>query len=320
MLTLYLMQAIVPAVLIAWLALAPPRNVVGFWAQGLSIGVALVAIRLTGIWMFPPWWAPYVFGALLIASVLGGLMKHQARWLWPRGFVGWLSVSGFSVLALYAANETRVALLARELPEYRSINLSSPFGSGTYFVANGGSAPSLNTHASMLDQSTVQHRPFWGTAYGVDLVALDRWGFRSNGIMPHDPNHYRIFGRAVIAPCAGEVIVAVDGLPDMQVPQADSAHLAGNHVILRCPGADILLGHFQNGSVLVRVGQHLVAGDPIAQVGNSGNTSEPHLHINAQGPGTAKAPFSGTPIPIRINGRYLVRNDRFEVQTPGGQP
>jgi murein DD-endopeptidase MepM/ murein hydrolase activator NlpD len=58
----------------------------------------------------------------------------------------------------------------------------------------------------------------------------------------------------------------------------------------------------------------------IAQVGNSGNTSEPHLHINAQVSGTANAPFSGAPIPIRINGRYLVRNDRFVVQERGGRP
>ena len=106
----------------------------------------------------------------------------------------------------------------------------------------------------------------------------------------------------------------------MPVPQADTDHLAGNHVILRCAGADILLGHFRKGSVLVGVGWKLSVRDAIAEVGNSGNTSEPHLHINAQEPGTAEAPFAGVPIPIRINGRYLVRNDRFEVRTQGDQP
>jgi murein DD-endopeptidase MepM/ murein hydrolase activator NlpD len=149
---------------------------------------------------------------------------------------------------------------------------------------------------------------------------MDRWGFRADGVMPAQSGRYEIFGRPVIAPCAGSVIVAVDGLPDMQVPQVDSDHLAGNHVILRCAGADILLGHFRQGSLLVRVGQNLVVGEAIAQVGNSGNTSEPHLHVNAQARGTADAPFSGAPIPIRIDGRYLRRNDRLVVQTTGDRP
>lgn len=319
-LTLYLLQAFSPLGLIGWLAFAPPGSAAGFWTQALSIGVALVAISLTGIWTFPPWWAPYVFGALLLASVVGGLGKHDARSFWPHGFIGWISMAGFAVLALYAANEIRVALPARVIPSGRSIDLSSPLGPGAYFVANGGAAPSVNAHATLLDQSIARHRPFWGTAHGVDLVALDRWGFRADGIMPADPDRYVIFGRPVIAPCAGVVVAAVDGLPDMPVPQADTDHLAGNHVILRCAGADILLGHLREGSVLVGVGRKLSARDAIAEVGNSGNTSEPHLHINAQEPGTAEAPFSGAPIPIRINGRYLVRNDRFEVRAQGDQP
>jgi hypothetical protein len=320
MLTLYLLQALVPLVLIAWLTFLPPRSTVGFWTQAISIAVALVAIGLTGIWTFPPWWTPYVFGLLLLVSVVGGVVKNRTRSFLPQGSMGWLSAAGFLILALYGANEIRIALPARAMPLGRSIDLSSPLGPGAYLVANGGAALSVNAHAELLDQSVARHRPYWGTAHGVDLVAIDQWGLRADGMMPPAPTAYRIFGRSVIAPCAGKVIVAVDGLPDMPVPRVDSDHLAGNHAILRCPGADILLGHFRKGSLLVGVGQNLGVGEPIAQVGNSGNTSEPHLHINAQVPGTADAPFSGAPIPIRINGRYLARNDRLVVQTAAERP
>jgi len=320
MLILYLLQALVPLALIAWLAFLPPRSTVGFWTQSISIAVALVAISLTGIWTFPPWWMPYVFGALLLASVVAGVVKNRTRSFLPQGSIGWLSAAGFLVLALYAANEIRVSLPARAMPLGRSIDLASPLGPGAYLVANGGAALSINAHAELLDQSVARHRPYWGTAHGVDLVAIDRRGFRADGAMPAQPGRYEIFGRSVIAPCAGKVIVAVDGLPDMPVPQIDRNHLAGNHVILRCAGADILLGHFRKGSLLVRLGQTLGVGEAIAQVGNSGNTSEPHLHINAQEPGTADAPFSGAPIPIRINGRYLARNDRLVVQTTAERP
>ena len=320
MLTLYALQTIIPVVLIAWLAFAPPRSAVGFWTQSLATVQGLVAISLTGIWTFPPWWAPYLFGVLLCASVIRGVVTRYGRTLWPKHAIGWLSFVMFASLALYAANETRVAIAARSIPDGRFISLSTPLGPGTYLVANGGTSPSVNAHATLLDQSFTQHRPYWGTAHGVDLVALDRWGFRADGIMPADPSRYVIFGRPVIAPCDGKVMVAIDGPPDMQVPQVDRDHLAGNHVILHCAGADILLGHFREGSVRVKAGQTLAVGDAIAQVGNSGNSSEPHLHINAQEPGTAAAPFSGAPIPIRIEGRYLVRNDRYDIRTQGGQP
>ncbi len=319
MLPLYLLQTVLPLVLIGWLAFAPPRSVIGFWTQSLAIGFTLFTASLTGIWAFPPWWAPYVFAALLFASVIRVIIR-QRQTLWPKHVIGWLSLAVFASLALYAFNEARVALAARALPGDRSIDLASPLGPGEYLVANGGAAPAVNAHATLLDQSIARRRPYWGTAHGVDLVALDRWGFRADGIMPAEPSRYAIFGRPVITPCAGEVVAAVDGLPDMRVPQADRAHLAGNHVILRCASADILLGHFRKASLLVRVGQRLSVGDAIAEVGNSGNTSEPHLHINAMQPGTADAPFAGAPVPIRINGRYLVRNDRFEIPTRSGQP
>jgi len=315
MMTLYMLQTVVPSVLVAWLAFAPPASAAGFWTQALATGAGLLGISRIGILAFPPWWAIYALAALLLGVILGGLARRRQRQLWPQAVLGWLSLVGFVALGLYAANESRIAFAAVQMPSGPRLELASPLAPGVYLVANGGNALSVNAHASLLDQSIAAHRPFWGTAHGVDLIALDRWGLRAEGFMPADPQRYVIFGRRVISPCAGVVLVAVDGLPDMQVPQMDRAHPAGNHVILRGADVDILLGHFRKGSLLVKVGQTLVVGEAIAQVGNSGNSSEPHLHIHAQEPGTADAPFSGAPIPIRILGRYLVRNDHLKTLT-----
>lgn len=320
MLTLYFLQAIVPLVLIAWLAFAPPNNIVGFWTQVLAISIGLWAISVTGIWTFPPWWAPYGFALLLFAATISGVARQRIQPFWPQGVKGWLSLALFGALGLYAANDARLAFALSGTPTGRVINLASPLGPGKYLVANGGAAPSINAHAAFLDQSVVPRRRYWGTGHGVDLVAIDRWGLRADGVMPPNPARYRIFGRTVIAPCGGDVIAALDRLPDMVVPKADAGHLAGNHVILRCGDVHILLGHFQKGSLRVTRGQKLRTGAKIALAGNSGNTSEPHLHIHAQLPGTTETPFSGKPIPIRINGLYLARNDRFAVQTLQSQP
>lgn len=312
MLILYLLQAIVPLALIIWLAFAPPSTV-GFWVQAIAAGLAFVMIGMVGIWTFPPWWALYALGVFLAGVAVWSLSRRRRLTRWPQRPFEWLSFAGFLALGIYSADVIRLALPAMIAPRERSVDLASPLGPGTYLIANGGAAPSVNAHAGLLDPTVSAHRLYRGTAHGVDLVALDRWGLRADGLMPTDPDRYVIFGRPIIAPCAGKVIAAVDGLPDLQVPQMDQSHLAGNHIILRCAVADILLGHFHKGSVRVRIGQKLVVGDAVAEVGNSGNTSEPHLHINAQERGTVDGPFAGAPIPIRIEGRYLVRNDRFVV-------
>jgi len=60
--------------------------------------------------------------------------------------------------------------------------------------------------------------------------------------------------------------------------------MEGNHVYIKIDemGTFLLLNHLKKGSVLVKVGDHVNEGDIIGKVGNSGSTSEPHLHIQHQ--------------------------------------
>lgn len=321
MLVLYLAQAAVPLVLIAWIVVAPPRSHIGFWVQVLATGLSVYAVARLGLWLFPPWWTPTALGVLLVLAIgrrwVGRARArgdgHVPAAFAPTGPAGWAVLGAFVALGLFATTETRSALAGNRAPAGALARLNAPLGAGRYLVANGGASLQLNAHIDALDQTVAAHRGFHGTAYGIDLVAIDVMGFRADGIMPADPARYRIFGMPVMAPCAGRVIRAVDGLPDMRAPEVDEKNLAGNHVILRCGAVEIVLAHFRRGSVRVRPGQAVGVGTPLAQVGNSGASSEPHLHIHAQRPGTASAPFSGGPIPSLIEGRFLVRNDRFDV-------
>lgn len=315
MFIIYILQAVVPIALIGWILFAPQRSLIGFWTQILATAIGLIALGLTGILLFPPWWAPWAFALLLIGASLIALRRRPPTTVIPQGVVAWIVTIVFSVFALFCANQIGLAYVAAQTPSGGSIVLASPLAAGRYLIINGGATTALNAHADALDQSIVAHRAFYGTAYGVDFVAIDRFGLRADGIMPTDPRHYRIFGTPVVAPCAGTVIAAVDGLPDMDVPKLDEKHLAGNHVILRCGGVDILLAHFRRGSVQVKFGAQVAVGAPVAKVGNSGATSEPHLHIHAQRPGTKATPFSGQPIPLMIDDQYFVRNARFDNNT-----
>lgn len=138
---------------------------------------------------------------------------------------------------------------------------------------------------------------------GVDIVKLDGAGLRARGILPSDPRQYAICGQPLYAPCEGRVIRAEDGAPEMPPPRADRVHMAGNHVILECGEAWILLGHMQKGTVRVHQGEKVAIGDMLGRVGNNGSTGEPHLHIHAQQRGTADQPLSGDPLPLRFGER-----------------
>jgi hypothetical protein len=205
------------------------------------------------------------------------------------------------------------ALIGRQ-PHADPIDLAFPLNNGTYLVVNGGSHLLINAHLNTLKGD--RFRAYRGQSFGVDLVRINRVGLRAPGWLPADPTVYVIFGDPVFAPCPGRVVVASDGAPDMPPPQPDRSHMAGNHVMLDCAGTWVLLGHLQRGTVAVHMGQIVKTGDYLGRVGNSGNTSEPHLHVHAQRPGTDAEPLSGDPVPIRLAGRYLARNDHVSVTSP----
>ena len=108
-------------------------------------------------------------------------------------------------------------------------------------------------------------------------------------------------------------MVAVDGLPDMPVPEYDRQHLAGNNVILACGDVRIAMAHFKQGSRRVKTGAAAQVGQALGEVGNSGGSNEPHLHIHAQRPGPPGAPMGGEPLPMAFNGRFLVRGGRIDL-------
>lgn len=171
-------------------------------------------------------------------------------------------------------------------------------------MANGRSNILLNPRQGALESNRLR-----GESYAHNIVKLNQIGVRASGILPPDPSRYAIFGDPVYAPCSGVVIQVENTLPDLSPPLADRNHLPGNHVLLDCDGLWVLLAHLKQGSVAAMQGDRMWEGQLLGQIGNSGNTSEPHLHIHAQRPGSMEMPFGGDPVPMVFNGRYLARND-----------
>ncbi len=88
-------------------------------------------------------------------------------------------------------------------------------------------------------------------------------------------------------------------------PKSDPENPAGNHVVVDCAGIYVELAHLRKGSLLAENGARLSVSDQIGRVGNSGNTTEPHLHVHGFDPETKRA------IAMEFDGRWPVRNRVF---------
>lgn len=95
---------------------------------------------------------------------------------------------------------------------------------------------------------------------------------------------YGIYGAKVMAPASGTVVSINNDEKDLVPGSDDFQSMAGNHIYLRLDetGTLLVLAHLKKGSIKVKEGQHVNEGEFLAQVGNSGSSSEPHLHIHHQ--------------------------------------
>lgn len=304
------LQIVLPLLLIAGLAISPPRNRLGFFLQALVTAITLVAIARLGVWMFPPWWTPYLYGMLLVVALGIGIRRLQPLQPLPSHGLGWVVIVAFVAFGVFVGNAAWQSWAGRIPPPVPVVDLTFPLQGGEYLIVHGGSNLQINPHMKTLDESVPRFHAYRGQSYGVDILKIDRFGLRANGMLPDDLAAYRIYGEPVVAPCAGTIVQAIDGFPDMLIPQVDPQNRAGNHVILRCGEVDVLLAHFRPQSLAVQAGMTVQVGDLLAEVGNSGASNEPHLHISAQRPGSPDAPLSGEPLPMRFAGQFLIRGDR----------
>lgn len=269
------------------------------WWTGLALVIAVTSWSfVVGRWDIVGYYIRFVLPVLTLAVALFAWRRtrRNVRDL-PRGGAGSFSVVLNVVLTLIIGAQAVLGVAGFSITK-PAVELEFPLQNGTYYVIQGGRTTLINYHAAYAAQ-----------AYALDISRLNMFGYRAAGIYPAALPKYTIFGEPVYSPCTGEVIVARDGLPDHTPPVSDPHRPEGNFVVIRCQGIDVVLAHLQEHSVLVSEGELVEAGQLLGRVGNSGNTTEPHLHIHAE---RWSASSDGTEekvgVPIRFNGRFLGRN------------
>jgi murein DD-endopeptidase len=122
--------------------------------------------------------------------------------------------------------------------------------------------------------------------FAIDWVNLGANGRTFDGDQNENKTHYA-YGRDVLAVAEATVATVKDGIPE-NVPGINSRAVpitletvGGNHIILDLGrGQFAFYAHLQPGSIRVKVGEQVKPGQVMALVGNTGNSTEPHLHFH----------------------------------------
>jgi len=152
---------------------------------------------------------------------------------------------------------------------------------GRWFVMAGGDTINVNHH--MVERSQ------W---FAIDFMktggARHRAVTKNRGTSPED---FYSWGQAVLSPVRGVVRKTHDGERDNPVGTHDKQNAFGNYVVIEAgPSEFVYLAHLQKGSVAVKEGDTISAGQPVGKCGNSGNTDGPHIHMHVQ---SQLKPYSG---------------------------
>ncbi|MGZ4963168.1 MAG: M23 family metallopeptidase [Limisphaerales bacterium] len=173
------------------------------------------------------------------------------------------------------------------------IVLDSPM-KGVMCVVQGGNDRLINHHYSLEPQR-----------YALDIfkVAENVQQVRDWKIMNEDAG----FGQTVYSPCSGRVAYVESDNQDNETGKTDIGRVTGNYISIEvAKDRYVSVANLKQDSTTVKVGDTVKSGDPIAQCGNSGDTSGPHIHIQVQS--TPEFNYESETFPIAFH--HVLRGDR----------
>ena len=202
-----------------------------------------------------------------------------------------------------AVPDVRIPVVARP-----PLVLGPPLRGAGWMAANGPANDSAHRRALI----PVGGRARIAQRFAIDWVKLGDDGASFHGD-PKKNESYLAYGVDALAVGDGVVTETKDGIPQ-NVPGPSSRAvpitletIGGNHVILDLGGGRFAFyAHLQPGSLKVKLGDHVRRGQVLGLVGNSGNSTEPHLHFHLE---DASSPLGAEGLPYAL--------DSFQLEAPG---
>ncbi|MGN9810953.1 M23 family metallopeptidase [Micromonospora sp. BQ11] len=219
--------------------------------------------------------------------------------------------------------------LPPQSPMSQEIEISLPF-TGRWLARN---SPARRVPSHGID--------LLGERYAIDFIGVDdhrrtadRRDWRTV-LATEPPERFFAFGRPILAPAEGTVVAVHDGELDHAGRRSQLAlvpyvlgqmgrlrqgvgAIAGNHLIIALRNSDAFVGlaHLRAGSIRVRVGDRVTTGQPLADCGNSGNSTQPHVHVQVMDSADLTV-ARGIPIAFRHFREWSRGARQFQVRESG---
>lgn len=273
------------------------------WILLVSVtSVYLAYMYRVGAWALSPtgyYWRDIVACGLVVVLIKSYSQKKRCL------FRGWVNAK--NVVSIFVVGLICVMQIVGLYDSYRSsgqipegVELDFPLKNGVFYVAQGGGNLLLNHHHEMNAQK-----------YAIDIVQLNRFGLRQSVFFARELSHYNIFGQVVYSPCDGRVVRAINEYQCFAPGVLSEDTPAGNYLAIQIGESNrlVVLAHLLKDSFFVRENDLVKMGQPLAKVGNSGHTSEPHLHMHVVETFAEDLLFDEPGVPMRFKGAFLTRND-----------
>ena len=270
-----------------WLLRLQHRSWSNWVVWVLASGSIIAFVFMTGPWVFTSYYLRYVVLVLFALTAVFSCFRMKRSGPFSRRRDDRISVAAVLIFLLFAVLNSLA--IASYYPSGKTFDVTFPLRSGTYYVLQGGGSIVTNPFHVLA-----------GNKRATDIVKLNSLGNQADDLPPRALSAYQIFGEKLYSPCPGSILEVRNSLPDNPPGNPDTKHPEGNYIVLQCRMGDILMAHLRRGSIKAVPGDAVTMGQPLAEIGNSGNTLEPHLHIEAT--------KDGKPIWLSFNGLSLSIN------------
>ena len=274
-------------------------RILGIILRRFNIGSTIISI-------LSKWWV-LLFMVGLVANIIG---IRYLGWLQEAVYVFAMKMS---ILALIYVSIMMILGMIIPPLRYRfrlpskenyvvKGNYILPF-TGQWTVVNGGLTKKLSHSWLIFPQR-----------YAYDFIIVDSEGKSHSGDRGAVGNYY-CYGKDIVAPADGEVVRAYgkykDTFVDGKNAYCDSINIAGNYVVIKHNDSEYsFIAHLVPGSLKVKKGDTVKQGEVIAKCGNSGNSSEPHIHYQLQ---SGKSFFFSAGLPIAFSNINAWAKENYSV-------
>lgn len=178
-------------------------------------------------------------------------------------------------------NAQRIPLDKLTIRKTGAALVDEPFTGDRWLAANGPSNASIHRRAVIV----LNGKPRVPERYAIDFIKLGDDGKSYSGDESKNSS-YHAYGIPILAVADGKIVSLKDGLLE-NVPQAKQmavtmnlVNIAGNHLVEDIgDGQYVGYAHLIPGTITVKLGEQVHRGQVLGRLGNSGNSTEPHLHI-----------------------------------------